>query len=125
MPVQLTIYHPDRLVIGRASGDLSFAEIVEFGREIQNAGLVHYRKILDVIDAKPTFTIEQFAMMIQIARAVQTDKKRGALAIVADPMRGQFARLFAEIDVDGRPAQVFRSLHDARKWIAENPPEPD
>lgn len=122
MPIQLTIYHPDRLVIGRATGDMSFAEFVEFGREIQNAGLVHYRKIVDVIDARPAFSEQEFLTMVQLAREVRADRRRGALAFVADPKRGEFAKLFASLDVDGRPARVFRSIHDARRWIAENPP---
>lgn len=125
MPIQLTIYHPDRLVIGRATGNMSFAEFVDFGREIQKAGLVHYRKIVDVIDARPAFTEQEFVTMVQLAREVRADRRRGALAFVADPMRGEFAKLFASLDVDGRPAQVFRSIHDARKWIAENPPAED
>ena len=125
MPIQTTIYHPDRLIIGRGTGALTFQEFVDFGRRIEAEGLVHYRKILDVIDARPAFTEEEFARMILLARAVKVDRKRGALALVADPARGQFARLFAAMDVDGRPARVFPSIHEARAWIAANPPEGD
>ncbi len=121
MPIQLTIYHPDRLIIGRATGDMSFAEFVEFGREIQKAGLVHYRKIVDVIDARPAFSEQEFLTMVQMAREAQSDRRRGALAFVADPQRGGFAKIFASLDIDGRPARVFRSIHDARRWIADNP----
>ena len=49
MPIQTTIYHPDRLIIGRGTGALTFQEFVDFGRRIEAEGLVHYRKILDVI----------------------------------------------------------------------------
>ena len=78
-----------------------------------------------MIDARPAFTEKEFARMILLARAVKVDRKRGALALVADPARGQFARLFAAMDVDGRPARVFPSIHEARAWIAANPPEGD
>ena len=123
MPIELTIYHPDRLVIGRASGPLGFQDFVDFGRKIQNADLVHYRKLVDVIDAHPNFTEQELLMMVQLVREVQTDRRRGVLAFVADPQRGQFAKVFAALSGGERPAQVFRSIHDARKWIAENPPE--
>ncbi len=123
MPIQLTIYHPDRLVIGRASGRMTFKDFVDFGHEIQNAGLVHYRKLIDVIDAHPGFSEQEFLTMVQMVRAVQTDRRRGVLAFVADPQRGGFAKLFAALSLGERPAKVFKSIHDARKWIAENPPE--
>lgn len=123
MPIQLTIYHPDRLVIGRATGDMALAEFVSFGREIEKAGLAHYRKIIDVLDARPAFTEQEFLSLVLLVREARVDRRRGALAFVADPNRGQFAKLFASVDVDGRPAKVFRSIHDARKWLTENPPD--
>ena len=123
MPIQLTIYQPDRLVIGRATGDITIADLVNWAREIQNAGVVQYRKIVDVIDARPVFTEQELLTFVQLVREARFDKRRGALAFVADPQRGEFAKLFASLDVDGRPARIFRSIHDARKWLTENPPE--
>jgi hypothetical protein len=125
MPIELTIYHPDRLLIGRATGELSITDFVKFALEIRRADIVHYRKIIDVIDAHPAFTEQELRALVLAIREVQIgNRRRGALAFVADPTRGKFAKLFASLDIDGRPASVFRSIHDARRWISDNPSEP-
>lgn len=33
--------------------------------------------------------------------------------------------MFSEFEISGRPARVFRSIHDARKWLTEQPPLPE
>ena len=37
--------------------------------------------------------------------------------------RGEFARFFTELrsGTDAPPTKVFRSIHDARRWLAEQP----
>jgi hypothetical protein len=37
---------------------------------------------------------------------------------VADTKMDEFARIFASLTTQDRPAEVFRSIHDARKWLA-------
>lgn len=123
MPIRQTIYHPDRVIIGVATGEVTLVDIVGFARAIAEAGLTHYRKILDVVEAKPAFTAEELKAFAQYARDYPIPGKRGAIAFVIGPGRGAFAELFANIEIAGRPAQLFRSIHDARKWIAANPPE--
>jgi hypothetical protein len=122
MPVRTTFYHPDRLVIGLFEGEMQLSDFVEFALEIQKNNLIHYRKILNVIDAHPGFTEQELRALVKMIREAPTDKPRGAVAFVANPERGEFAHLFASLEVDGRPARVFRSIHDARKWLTEIPP---
>ena len=122
MPIRSTYYHPDRLVIGVATGRLVLADLVEFARGIAEAKLTHYRKVVDVIDAHPGFSEAELTALAQYIRQYPVGGKRGAIAFVADPNRGELAKLFASLEVDGRPAAVFRSIHDARKWLAATPP---
>lgn len=122
MSVRTTFYHPDRLVIGIFEGEMQLSDFVEFALEIQKNNLIHYRKIMNVIDAHPGFTEQELRALVQMIREAPTDKPRGAVAFVANPERGEFAHLFASLEVDGRPARVFRSIHDARKWLTELPP---
>lgn len=121
MPIRHTFYHPDRLVIGHASGEMTLADFVNFGLEIQKANLIHYRKIVEVIDAVPKFTEQELLALVQLIRDAPTDRPRGAVAFVIDADRGEFARMFAGLEIQGRPARVFRSLRDAREWIATTP----
>ena len=53
-------------------------------------------------------------------RSVPLLKPRGPLAIVADGNRGELGRLFMSLTSDERPVQVFRSIHEARKWLLAN-----
>ena len=46
---------------------------------------------------------------------------RGPLAIVADSQRGELAQTFKALSSDDRPVEVFRGIHDARKWLARHP----
>ena len=122
MPIRHTVYHPDRLIVGVASGDTTLMEFAKFTREIERAGLLHYRKIIDVANSRPVFSQQELRALAQFVRETRCERKRGALAIVADPQRSEFARIFSGIDIDKRPAKVFTSIHDARKWISENTP---
>jgi hypothetical protein len=109
--------------MGVATGDMTPQDFVEFGLEIQKAGVVHYRKLIDVVNARPAFSKDELLALGQYIRQATSDHKRGALAFVIDPYRGEFAMMFSEMDAANRPARVFRSIHDARKWLADNPPE--
>jgi hypothetical protein len=122
MSVRTTFYHPDRLVIGIFEGEMHLSDFIEFALEIQKNNLIHYRKIVNVIDAHPRFTEQELRALVQMIREAPTDRPRGAVAFVADAERGEFAHLFASLEVDGRPARVFRSIHDARRWLTEMPP---
>ena len=121
MPIQTTVYHPDRLIIGVATGPITFDDFVKYGLEVLQGGLTHYRKILDVLDAQPVIKEQEFLAMVQLIREVRPGKRRGPLAFVADRKRGDLARLFARLEVDGRPAQVFPSIREARQWLAQHP----
>lgn len=118
MPLRTTIYHPDRMVIGVASGQLTIADMIDFGREVVASGTLHYRKIIDVVAATPGFTEQELAGFLELVRGARTDRPRGPLAIVADSARGDIARAFAQLSGEDRPAQVFRSIHEARRWLS-------
>ena len=121
MPIEQTIHPLDRLIIGIATGDLTLPDLAAFTQNIIRANLLHYRKLIDTTHCTPVLSEKELAALAQVLRSVQTDRRRGPLAIVADPNRGELAHLFAALGVDGRPAQVFRNIHDARRWLADKP----
>ena len=49
--------------------------------------------------------------------AAAPDVKRGPVAFLVNPDRGQFARAFAATQGE-RPVSVFKSLREARAWLA-------
>ena len=90
MPIHLEIYHPDRIVIGVARGEITLEEFGGFVRELAQSGAMHYRKIFDVSDA-PTF----------IARL----KEEGVLAAGVSPTA---VRLVTHLDVGD--AEIERAI---------------
>ena len=123
MPIRLTIFHPDRMIIGVATDKVTLFDLVGFFREIAQSNTLHYRKLIDVAAAEPALTKEELAAFGERVRQARSDKPRGALAIVADSARGEFARFFTDLrgGTDAPPTKVFRSIHDARRWLAAQP----
>ena len=123
MPIRLTIFHLDRLIIGIATDKVTLLDLVGFFREIAESNTLHYRKLFDVTAAEPALSKEELAAFGERVRQARSEKPRGALAIVADSERGEFARFFSELrgGTDAPPTKVFRSIHDARSWLAAQP----
>jgi hypothetical protein len=119
MAIQVTIDHFNRLVIGVAQGTLVLQDLVAFGLEVLKADVVPYGKIIDVAAATPGFTRQELIAFAQIVRDTRPDTPRGPLAFVIDPKRGDMARLFTDIEIADRPANLFRSIHAARRWMNE------
>jgi hypothetical protein len=122
MPIHLEIFHPDRIVVGVARGEVTIAEFGGFVRDLAQAGVIHYRKIMDVSAAKSS-TVGKDELLAADARLREFTQKgpRGPLAIVADAHRGALAQAFKAMSSDDRPVEVFRSIHEARKWLAKYP----
>lgn len=120
MPIQMEIFHPDRLVLGVGRGDITAAEYAKFLADIIQAGVIHYRKIIDVTSASSS-TLGAEELLAFDARLKQYgEERRGPLAIVSDPHRNSIAQVFKAMTSPGRPVEVFRSIHDARKWLARH-----
>ena len=119
----MTIFHPDRMIMGVATDKVTLFDLVGFFREIAESNTLHYRKLIDVAAAEPALSKEELAAFGERVRRAGGDRPRGALAIVADSARGEFARFFSDLrgGTDAPPTKVFRSIHDARHWLASQP----
>lgn len=118
MPIRVTIDPYNRIVIGVGDGVLTISDLVSFGLEVLQANVVHYGKIIDVAGSEPAFTKTELSAFAQVVRETRPDVHRGPLALVVDPKRGELAKIFVGFEMGGRRAQVFRSIHDARRWLA-------
>lgn len=121
MPIQMEIFHPDRLVLGVGRGDITAAEYAKFLADIVQSGVVHYRKIIDVTAASSSTVGQEELLAFDARFKAYSTERRGPIAIVADPQRnGSIAQAFKAITSVDRPVEVFRSIHDARKWLAKH-----
>ncbi len=122
MPIHLEIFHPDRIVVGVARGEITLPEFGGFVRELAQSGVMHYRKILDVTAARSS-TIGKDELLAADEQLRQLTHKgpRGPVAVVADPDRGELALTFKALTASDRPVEVFASLREARAWLATFP----
>lgn len=119
MPIQLEIFHPDRIVIAVARGHVTLEDYGGLLAEIVKADVTHYRKIIDSTDAESdAVTLDLLLKADKLTRSAS--RTRGPLALVVDRARGEMARAFQEKSTD-RPVGVFTSLHDARAWLRTLP----
>ena len=121
MPIQIEIFHPDRIIVIIGRGNVTLKEYGEMVAEVVKAGVVHYRKIIDAAGAEST-TIDKEVLMAFDAqiRSQPEGRPRGPLALVVDRQRGDLARVFKAMSTD-RPIEVFGSIHEARAWLRTQP----
>jgi hypothetical protein len=68
MPIKLTFDHPNRLILGVASGVLTLPEVAGFAGEIVRDRLLHYCKLIDVANSTPGFTKAELAAFVRVLR---------------------------------------------------------
>ncbi len=122
MPIYTDIMPLDRVVVIVARGHVSVDEIAESTRKLVEANVPGYAKIIDVTGSTSNLTREQVNGMAAMLRGGRDVAARGPVAFVVDPARSGFADSFAEASEGDRPVRLFRSLHEARKWLKDNLP---
>lgn len=121
MPIIMEVFHPDRLLVGVARGDITAAEYAKFLADVIQGGLLHYRKIIDVTAAESSSIGTEQLLAFDARFREYSRERRGPLAIVADPERGDIAAAFKATTAEERPVEVFRSLREARQWLLSLP----
>ncbi|HZP99441.1 MAG TPA: hypothetical protein VFB13_07880 [Reyranella sp.] len=119
MPLRFQVDHVQRTVVGVAEGDVTLQDVIEFTLEIERNGAAGYHKIVDVMGGTSRLSIEDFVAYRERMRG--RPRAHGPLALVTSDRNGPLARLFAQFTAKERPAQVFASIHEARKWLREQP----
>jgi hypothetical protein len=121
VPIQVEVFHFDRLVVGIGRGVVTLAEYGKFITDMIQQGLIHYRKIVDVtsVDSSP---ITEAVLLAFDARLKEYNKTpRGPLAVVARRDRNEIALAFKAITSRDRPIEIFTTIHEARAWLAQQP----
>jgi hypothetical protein len=123
MPIRLEVFHPDRVAVAIATGDVTLDEFRDFVIEMVKAGLLHYRKIFDVTLANSTVIgNDQLVAMDNLLRSAgQNAKGRGPVAIVSGRERMDMANTFKVLANPDRPVEVFASIFEARRWVMSLP----
>ena len=121
MPIHLEISRLNRLLVIVARGQVTPDEVRDLVRQMVDNDVRHFSKIIDVSGSSIDMGREQVEAMAVALRAEKGAAARGPIAFVIHPEREGFAGLFADATRSDRPVRLFRSLHDARRWLLEQP----
>ena len=123
MPVRYTIDHDKRYVEARAEGEIGLDDFEEFLDAIVVQGALPYRKLIDSRGAVGKLGDDDIMMLGARMNAYSGSlERRGAIAfIVATPAPASIPSRVINLARADRPARVFLSEDEARKWLAAQP----
>jgi hypothetical protein len=120
MPIHVDLSHHNRIVVAVIRGPVTAQDITDAVKQFVATGAWHYRKMIDVSSGDAALDEPALEMLATMARTNAGDSTRGPLAFVIDPARGDRVARFVDITAGERPVKMFRSIHEARRWLDEN-----
>jgi hypothetical protein len=117
LPVRVTSNPMDRMIVAVASGNLTLEDLVELRQELVKADRLSYRKIVDVSAALTNLDEKAIAAFGTFLLRDEATTPCGPLAVVTTSSEAGLAHLFTHLTAEKRPARVFRSIHEARRWL--------
>ena len=125
MPVHFTIDHDKRHVEAKAEGETGLEDIEKFLDAVVLQGALPYRKLFDGRLAIPKYVdLNNDVMMLgaRMSAYASNLERRGAVAIIAPNQEASdLAKRFINLAASKRPAKIFLSEDEARKWLAAQP----
>jgi hypothetical protein len=118
LPIYIEISKLYRCATVVARGKISSAEILAAARELIDADIPLFAKLVDVAGATSDVTAGDVRRLAAVLRTVGKIK-RGPVAFLINPTRADFARAFAATQTE-RPVRLFTSIHQARDWLARD-----
>lgn len=117
MPIYLEISPLHRLVTIVARGTVNGPEVRASAQKLAAAKVRRFAKIVEIATAAFDFRPEDIAELATLLRGADNDA-RGPVAFVVGTRESPFAKRFAEHTASEGPVDLFRTLHEARAWIA-------
>jgi hypothetical protein len=124
MPIYVTVYHLDKMIIGKTEGEVTLADIESYLDDVVKARAVPYRKIFDASSGTSVLTPEDVVTLrSKLAEFTQKRDNVGPFAVVTGGNRqGRMANICQTITTANRPMRVFADIHSARQWLEEKLP---
>ena len=115
LPIYIEISKLYRCATIVARGKINSAEIMTAARELIDADIPLFAKLIDIVGATSDITAGDVRRLAAVLRTVGKIK-RGPVAFLVAPERADFARAFA-VSQNERPVRLFTSIHQARDWL--------
>jgi hypothetical protein len=119
MSLRMDVSPLHRLVVIVAAGKIAAEEVSSSVEALIKANVPGYAKMIDVSHASSDMTGDQVTQVATLLRTSQTSATHGPVAFIINPERPGFARMFADLIQGELPIRLFRSIHQARAWLAE------
>lgn len=132
MPIYMEISRIHRTVAIVARGKIASDEVQGMARQLAEANVRSFAKLIEVAGATTEFTPAQVSAIATFLRGASSEK-RGPVAFVVDREHTAFPTAFANQTQGEGPIRLFTNLREARAWIelalydpasAAAPPEP-
>jgi len=123
MPIAWKILDPERVVVARADGPVTLQDITDYLDAVVIAGAQPYAKLFDAgamrLELSDDEMMELGARMSAYSSAFA---EAGPLAFVASTLATEaFAKRFLNVSSVQRPAKLFRTVEQAKAWLATLP----
>jgi len=118
MPVYMEISPLHRLVTIVARGRIDAAEVRGTAQKLADARVRRFAKIVEIAGAAVDLAPADIAGLAETLRG--DPDRRGPIAFVVGTASAAFAGAFAAQTAGEGPIELFKSLHDARAWVARS-----
>jgi len=124
MPIYVTVYHLDKMVVGKTERDVTLADIEDYLDDVVKARAVPYRKIFDASSDTSVLSPEDVVTLRnKLAEFTQKRDNVGPFAVVTGGNRqGRMADICQTITTANRPMRVFADIQATRQWLEERLP---
>lgn len=122
MPIRWTISHEERLVVATTEGVVTLKDIEAYLDAVVVADAAPYAKLFDASDVDLQASDDDVMMLGARMRAYVATGPAGPVAfVVTTPLAREFVDRFLNLAAARRPADIFRTADEARRWLDAQP----
>jgi hypothetical protein len=108
------------MVVGVGEDIVTVEDIIRFAFDVAENRATAYRRILDLMSCTTVLSEADVVAYRDHVRALPVDRRpSGLTALVSSQQNAALSRLFTDTIGTDRPAKVFASIREARKWFAD------
>jgi hypothetical protein len=122
MPIRWTISHEARRVTAATEGVVTLKDVESYLDALVVADAMPYAKLFDASDVDPRGSDDDVMTLGARMRAYVATLPAGPLAIVVTTAAArEFVDRFLNLAAAPRPAKIFPTANEARRWLDTQP----
>src|SRR5471032_1449299 len=125
MAIRWEILQPEKLLLVTGDGTVTLKDVEVYLDEIVTAGAMPYAKLFDATKVDPKYDDHDIMMLGARVSAYRATLKGGPLAfVVTGGPTYEAIQRYIKLTPAERPVAVFKTVAEARAWLAAQP-KPD